>query len=161
MESTARDVKAARIILPSYPGDPHHVFLLLPHLPNVDPTEYREVRRNLLDIYCRVIKLRWPDALDIVGIATGTEPYRSEDAAYFDARFWTAEQEAEAKQLQQDLGILRDVNQTVSDVVWEYPLRKAGDVHPTSAIGRPMKGRERNSPCPCGSGRKYKRCCGA
>ena len=43
----------------------------------------------------------------------------------------------------------------------EYWKTRRGDVRPER--GAPRGGRKvgRNDPCPCGSGRKYKRCCGA
>lgn len=35
------------------------------------------------------------------------------------------------------------------------------DTNPDANIGKQkMKGRDRNKPCPCGSGKKYKKCCG-
>jgi hypothetical protein len=55
-----------------------------------------------------VTKLVFPEAMDIVGFATETSrgQDRSEDALYFDARRWTEEDEAHAKELQQKLSIL-------------------------------------------------------
>jgi uncharacterized protein YecA (UPF0149 family) len=110
-----------------------------------------------------VTKLMYPDAQDIVGIATETgadNEGRSEDAFYFDARDWGDEEQAEAKKLQQELGLLTNVT-LHRDVELEYPR-----VRPTpkpAGKGRQrlkMKGRDRNAPCPCGSGKKFKRCCG-
>ena len=41
------------------------------------------------------------------------------------------------------------------------PRAKAATKRPTSTPVRSQKKPERNDPCPCGSGKKYKKCCGA
>lgn len=153
-----RDFRAARVVLPSRPGDPHYVFLLLSEPAGKPYDEYREVRRNLLSAYCNVVKLKFPDAQDIIGIATetGNEERRSEDALYSDVRGWTEQERAEAQSVADDLGLLADIRQ-FTGVEYEYPdlpLTRPG------RSGNRMKGRDRNAPCPCGSGKKFKRCCG-
>lgn len=112
-----------RVVNPSYEGDPFYVFLFLRRPPRIPFQTYRKTRIALLDNCCMVTKLIYPDAKDIIGIAT--EPGlnnggRSKDALYLDARDWTDEKQEEAINLQQDLNIL--VN-TMSQrgVVPEYP----------------------------------------
>jgi hypothetical protein len=152
--------KVARVMKPSRPGDPFYVFVLLPSLYAKTPEEYREVRYKLLEAYCFVTKLSFPEALDIVGIATesGNPGGSGEDAIYFDAREWTPELEAEAKSLQVDLGLLTNLTMH-SGKEKEYPDTQPLDKHGPS-VSPLMKGRDRNTPCPCGSGKKYKHCCG-
>ncbi len=71
-------------------------------------------------------------------------------------RRWVSEDQAEAERLQRELDLLQDI--TVSArVVQEYPDLTGT---PDKRASRSMKGRDRNDPCPCGSGRKRKRCCG-
>jgi len=154
----AKDFRAARVVLPSSPGDPHYVFLLLSEPTGKPYDEYREVRRNLLFAYCNVVKLKFPDAQDIIGIATetGNEERRSEDVLYFDAREWTEQDRAEAQCVADDLGLLADIRQFTS-VEHEYPELPL--TRPARS-GNRMKGRDRNAACPCGSGKKFKRCCG-
>jgi hypothetical protein len=162
IEKTPKNVRATRVMLPSKPGDPHYVFLLLPHLESVPEPEYREVRLSLLNAYCLVTKLRFPKALDIVGIATetGQEHYRSEDAVYFDGRSWNEGLRAEAVSLQNDLGILTNTT-LFHDTVLDYPSeRRKLEKGPYKRSKFVMKGNLRNSPCICGSGRKFKHCCG-
>ncbi len=122
IEKTPKTHKATRLIFPSKPGDPYFVLLLLPHLPTVPFEEYREVRRNLLIWCCMVVKSKFPESLDIVGIATesGRGDSGSEDAIYLDARTWTQEQQAEARSLQEELGLLRNVTRFESKE-YEYP----------------------------------------
>ena len=123
IEKTPPSYRATRVMLPSREGDPFYVFLLLPHLQGVPYAEYREVRMKLLEACCLVTKLKFAGALDIVGIAseTGVNEYRSEDAMYYDARGWGPEQEAEARSLQEDLGLL---NRTTmfKGTEKEYPI---------------------------------------
>ncbi len=99
-----------------------------------------------------MVKLEHPDAENIVGIATEAGPdarYRSEDAVYYDAANWTDEENAEARNIQKELGLLKEVKMHR----WteqEYPPQI-----PNTSLGV-----SRNSPCPCGSRKRYKRCCG-
>jgi hypothetical protein len=161
--STPPNTRATRIIEPSNPGDPYFVFLVMPPFENTpapDYRTYREVRRELLTAYCMATKLRYPAAVDIVGIASesGIWGEKAEDIFYFDARQWTDEHQSEAQSLQQDLGLFRKATEFRAKVK-EYPdealLLGTGDA-PRSKPGP----NPRNKPCPCGSGRKYKRCCG-
>ncbi|RYZ85887.1 MAG: hypothetical protein EOP04_15020 [Proteobacteria bacterium] len=72
----------------------------------------------------------------------------SHDFVYFDARNWTDDEENEARALQRDLDILTNI-QEFRGRVSEYPS--------ASSVQRRIPA---NYACPCGSGRKYKRCCG-
>ena len=78
----------ARVGVPTRSGDPYYVFLLWPRLDNVSENEYREKRGAVLESYCLVVKYKFPNAEDIVGLATesGIAESRSEDLIYLDAR---------------------------------------------------------------------------
>lgn len=154
--------KASRVFLPSRPGDPYYVFLLLWHPSGVSYEEFREVRRKLLEAYCMVLKTIYPDAEDIVGVATEdrTAVSRSEDVLYLDAREWNEDLESEALDLQERFNILRETTKTFRERVLEYPEVRTQPKDNLHRATRTMKGRDRNSPCPCGSGRKIKKCCG-
>ncbi len=134
------------------------MFLLLPRLPGVSEEDYREGRRYFLQACCLVTKLMYPEALDIVGIATEANPDfrvgRSEDAMYLDAREWTEEMQEEARSIQQDTGLLTNVTQHAS-TVREYPYQPEPVQRLSHApFASQMKGRDRNRPCLCGSGKK-------
>ncbi|MCD4672991.1 MAG: hypothetical protein K8R77_10040 [Anaerolineaceae bacterium] len=118
-----KNQKLTRVMLPSRAGDPYYVFLLLPHLVGIPISEYREVRRKLLEAYCLVTRHIYPDAKDIVGIATesGRGVYGSEDALYFDGRNWNDESRREAERLQEDLGLLVDTK-IFKDKEKEFPI---------------------------------------
>ena len=120
------------------------------------------MRRQLLWGYCLITKLNFPEVEDIIGIATetGNNELRSEDIAYLDARTWTPELDEEARSKKQELktlGLLGDTKMST----WhesEYP-----DIPVSKGIPRVTRKRGRigrNAPCPCGSGKKYKRCHG-
>jgi hypothetical protein len=145
--------RAVRVIKPGNPSSPYYIFMSL--APDGAPNRetYREVRRNMLAAYCEVLRLRCPDALDIIGIASEPERFggnSSEDLLYFDAREWTEELRQDAEALQRDTGILTEVREWRLSAD-EYPLHQAAQVR---------KGRHRNDLCLCGSGRKFKKCCG-
>jgi hypothetical protein len=161
ISSTSKTMRLTRVTLPSKPGDPYYVFLLLPHLAGVPYEEYREVRWRLLEACCLVTKLNFLEAQDIIGIATesGRTAEGSEDAMYYDARGWTAEERAEAKSLQRDLGILTQVTR-VEGTEKEYPeASPAAGLSPVP-LAPLLADFPRKQPCPCGSGKKFKRCCG-
>jgi hypothetical protein len=123
MAKNPKTMKTARIIKPSRLGDPYYVFLLLPPLEGITEEEYRIGRYKFLEAHCLVTKLIFPDALDIVGLATesGTDIYRSEDAMYLDAREWNDDMQAEALSLQEDLGILTNLTM-YAGTEYEFPI---------------------------------------
>lgn len=153
LETTPAHVRRTRLILPSRSGDPFYVFLLLPRAAEWSSREYREQRIMFLTACCQITKLMYPEALDIVGVATNTgndEYNRSEDAVYIDARLWEEADNEEARALQEESGLLTSLKETKT-VVRDYPdIERAV---PKSKIGR-------NDPCFCGSRRKYKKCHG-
>jgi hypothetical protein len=159
IKNTSQTQKRTRIVVPSQTGDPYYIFLILPKLDEVQYEDYRTVRERLLVNYCKVLKLKFPDAKDIIGIAT--EPdlglrFRSEDAVYLDATTITDEQMAEARAIYDELGLLKELEK-IETKVKEYPDVIEPKMQKKERI---VKGRDRNIPCPCGSGRKYKKCCG-
>ena len=105
-----------------------------------------------------ITKKRYPDAKDIVGIAINalSDGSSSEDVVYLDARIWTDEDILRAEDAEnwlKNLGMLgrRKMHTTIIN---EYPEGE-------NKFSRALKGRDRNKPCPCGSEKKYKKCCGA
>ena len=83
--------------------------MCLPQPVYISYEEYREARGNLLEACLMVVKYKFPEAIDIVGIAS--EPLRpdtgsSEDLIYLDASDWTVEMDSEAAKLQKELDIL-------------------------------------------------------
>ena len=123
IETTPARARRIRVIPPSRPGDPYFVLLLLPKPEGRPYGEYRDVRRIHLEACCRVVKLDYPDALDIVGFASETSATvgRSEDAVYFDARLWT---EAMANATKRDREVLKILTTAtvIRGVEHDYPL---------------------------------------
>lgn len=149
VDKVSPNQRMLRVLTPMAPGDPYWVFLLLPVVHAKSYEEYREVRRSFLEACCGVVKVKHPDAKDIVGIATESGrdfEGRSEDAIYLDARVWTAEMDEFAREDQRQLEILTR----------EREFRGRAKEYPDLV---PKMKNPRNKPCPCGSGRKYKHCC--
>ena len=149
-----------RVVEPSRAGDPYYVFVAARNLRTTSYEEYRERRRALVEMYTKVLKIKRPEAEDIVGIAfgTGAGPIAdtSEDLLYLDCREWTPEQQNDAEEIHRKTGILGDVKR-IAGTFNEYP----SDDERTEPNSFTAKGRNRNKPCPCGSGLKSKRCHGA
>ncbi len=165
VSNTPSTHRARRVMLPSKPNDPYYVFLLLPHLNSIPYEEYREGRRGHLEECCRITKVEFPDAIDIIGIATeaGRKGYGSEDVVHLDARDWTPEEQTKAEQLRAALiqeGTIGE-QRLGRTTIKEYPDVFA-PLHPKreQRLNAVMKGRDRNKPCPCKSGKRWKDCCG-
>jgi hypothetical protein len=160
LKKTPKNLRMLRCLPPAKNGDPYYVFLLFPWRDDKSEKDNRNVRSAFLEACCRVVKLKYPDALDVVGIATesGRGAMGSEDVAYFDARIWTKEIEEDTKKLQTELGIL--INPTIQRFHdKEYPESETRD---NFVVPR----NPRNKPCPCGATKpdgtpkKFKHCCG-
>jgi hypothetical protein len=113
--NTPDGMRRIKCLTPLSTGGPFYVFLCFPP-PNYGTyEEYREVRGSLLEACLMIVKHKFPEALDIVGIAS--EPLRpgsrsSEDLQYLDAREWSVEMDAEAAKLQKELKILTSATTT-------------------------------------------------
>lgn len=146
-----------RVLEPSGPRDPYYIFMIMRYPDGISYEKYRQMRRCYLEAYSHVLKVVYPEAQDIVGIATGPpENENSEDLLYLDARHWTLEDQREAEILQRETGFLLKVNR------YEGKVKTYPDVarRPSYQSGRGPKGRDRNKFCYCGSGRKFKYCHG-
>lgn len=144
--------RRATLMMPSRPGDPFWVFLVLGQPPGVDREDYRWTRRELLTRYCAVVRYLHPNAEDICGIATDiySEEGISEDAVYFDGREWSDEMQVDAREWHEEFGLLNNTKST-HFTEREYPAPPP-QVQSGGKTGR-------NEPCPCGSGIKFKKCC--
>ena len=99
-----------RVVEPSGPGDPYYIFMVMKHLDRVPYEDYRLVRRRYLETYMQVLKVIYPNAKDIVGIATGPpDNENSEDLLYLDAKYWTAKDQQQAEILQRETGFLTQI----------------------------------------------------
>ena len=113
---------------------------------------YRELRGQTLEDYCTCVATVEPDASLVVGIATeGAESEsRSFDLVLVDPRDMTEEDRDNAREVARAEGWFerRTISSGSED---EYPSDRSGGERFSAG---------RNDPCPCGSGRKFKRCHG-
>jgi len=145
-----------RVIQGILPGEPFYVMLSVHSRVEKNLADYREGRRKFLEAYCQACKDKFPVAQDIVGIAVSptNDVGFSEDLLYLDGRNWTPEQLAAAAETRSKLKLLDNVK-PVHGKYREYP-----DPVPSKSRFVPAKRFPRNAKCPCGSGKKYKKCCG-
>jgi len=153
MNTTENDCVATRVVMPEQPLSPAYLFFLFPYRNEVEYNEYREVRRDLLSSHITVLKKQFPFLINIIGIATETKDgNHSEDIAHLDASEWTEDDNEKACKLEKMMiceGVLN--NRVISNWrTFEYP----------KDTKTKYSGNKRNVPCPCGSGKKYKKCCG-
>lgn len=155
LQNTPNDNRGTRVIYRADNPFVCFVLLLLPRLENQDDKEYRRIRMDLLRDYCFIVKSDLPDVKIVIGIAheTNEEYMSSEDFISVDTSEWNAEDQEYAEELKEDyikqglLGERQQIGVTYNRT--SEPSEKR------------IKGRDRNKPCPCGSGKKYKKCCGA
>ena len=142
--------RGTRILFNSSECNHCYLLLLLPREKYMSDTDYRAIRREMLTNYCKIIKSEYPEISYIIGVAheTSDKDYSSEDFVYFDASEWSDEDQHNAVALKteyEELHLLSERSMASRTFYSETPK---------------MKGRDRNKPCPCGSGRKFKNCCG-
>jgi hypothetical protein len=122
---------------------------------------YRKRRQELIVQYAAAAKHHYPDALDVVaiGVEPLTEPGHSFDIVALEGRDWSEEEAAHAKALVEEGGILAELNpsrpfSSEKDLVHARHQLRIMETAESVGVGR-------NDPCPCGSGRKFKKCHGA
>lgn len=161
LRKTPPDKQMCRISGPLKPGSEEttYVFVLVPQEEEMTEVEYREFRGGILEAWCHVAKIRVPHAKAIIGIATqpGLDTTtKSEDAVFLDATEWTEELEAKAQEIFKMLNLKPNVEMNHYHEK-EYPELVNNDPR---ALTVKLSKNHRNKPCPCGSGKKYKKCHG-
>jgi uncharacterized protein YchJ len=145
-----------------------YLFLIVPFHKSIPSYEkYREIRRGMLQDYCIINKLLDQRIEYIVGIAcktreSGTEIDRNffsegQDFVFIDVKDWDTTDINEAKKIHDEYvshGLLSK-RELFMENISEFPTKNT-DFRKNIDI----KGKDRNLPCICGSGKKIKKCCG-
>lgn len=153
--NTPEDFRGTRIIYNQDDPSICYVLFLLPRKQYMEDADYRKVRIDMLRDYCAIAKSDLPQVQMVIGVAheTNEEFGSSEDFAALDAREWTAEDQEQALQVKEEY-ISKGLIGKRNHIACSYHRTTAPEI-------RRLKGKDRNKPCPCGSGKKYKKCCGA
>ena len=127
-----------------------YVFLFSPQ--EVDRTQ----RANHLNNICIVAKDKYRNLSNVIGIATeiGSKIPHTYDFFYMDFPEWIEENQKLALDIQKKHNIL--INPKLTRFTSEEYPHLDKNTHDGS-VQRKKIGR--NDPCPCGSGKKYKKCC--
>lgn len=141
--------------MPSFYKETGYVFLQLRH-PNITDYEniYRPQRQAMLEIACGVAKNKFSYLKKIIGIAIDAPKFtdiNSEDFLLLNCEDWSEEQKRYYEK--QNVGLQFFNQKTMKRqirTVKNFP--DSDKVFQVRKIGR-------NEKCPCGSGKKYKKCC--
>ncbi len=146
--------------LPSFEPNVGYVLLQLrvPEEFRTSP-DFREKRQTLLEIACGAAKNKFPNLVKVIGIGVEAPKFSggtvAEDFILMPCEAWPDETKTYYEELNREWNFfgtpeLRQFNDRVTQFV--PPPRPARAANPRK-IGR-------NDPCPCGSGKKYKKCHG-
>lgn len=150
-----------RIVQSPTHADMLYVFVFVPNTCETE-SEYRELRQGYLTSYCSLVARKQEKHDLVLGIATqaGDEPYRTFDVFALQNGHWTPEMESIVNEIELDLEVSgegpihhleRGDSQSQTEPNSQNPNgRRRGKLRPKS---------RRNDKCPCGSGKKYKKCC--
>lgn len=122
---------------------------------------YKEARMAYGRLYADGLFVRYQHLKKIVGVITeplGPSMGYSDDILYAQRRALSAEAELEIREACRNVGILRDDFAVKPFGGPEFPVMEQHDLQEPLKI---LKGRDRNQPCACGSGRKWKKCHGS
>lgn len=145
--------------MPSFYQGKAYVFLQL-RVPEVGDyeNEYRPKRRAMLEIACGAAKNKFDDLKTVIGIAIDAPKYTkrsSEDFILMNCEHWPDDLRAHYDEANQVMGFFNSERLVMQKkTVTEFPTAeesRAENLRPRK-VGR-------NAPCPCGSGKKYKKCC--
>jgi hypothetical protein len=142
-------------LLPSFFLESGYVFLQLFHdNPGDYDTEYRPIRTTMLEVACGAAKLKFPYLKKVIGIAIDAPKYsskNSEDFILLNCDNWTDEDQAYYEEANKELRFFQ------TDAVKQHQMHVT-EFPKAHRKQRPTIGR--NQLCPCGSGKKYKKCHG-
>lgn len=138
--------------MPSFYEGKGYVFLQL-KVDNI--TDCRQMRQAMLEIACGATKNKFDYLNTVVGIAIYAPKYtkrNSEDFILMDCTNWTDELREHYEKANEVIGFFKSDMLIQKKRVTEFPIINKSNNLEQVKLGR-------NSPCPCGSGKKYKKCC--
>lgn len=149
------DFRGTRVIYSHEVPTVCYVLLLLPRKDFLHDEDYRKVRCDMLRDYCLITKGEHSLVQMVIGIAheSNEQNGSSEDFMTLDAHDWSEDDQERALKLKEEY--------TKFGLMGERNYAEISFHRTDSPDVRRMKGKDRNKPCPCGSGKKYKKCCGA
>lgn len=121
--------------------------------------DFREKRQTLLEIACGAAKNKFPNLVKVIGIGIEAPKFSggavAEDFILMPCETWPEETKAHYEELNREWSCfgtpeLRKFNDRVTRFV---PLPRPAEAAKPGKIGR-------NDLCPCGSGKKFKKCHG-
>ena len=126
-------------------------------------------RHGRAQVLTRAGEMLVPHARDILGASERAMAALSEERLHGPVRFGTVQDLADSllPRVLADFsrrypGVTVHVQVARSDALLEQArMAGAGDFQPVQQVVRGTAKIGRNDPCPCGSGKKYKKCCGA
>lgn len=141
--------------MPSFYKEKGYVFLQLKVDGITDyDNEYRPKRQAMLEIACGVAKNKFNNLKTVIGIAIDAPKYsetNSEDFMLMDCTDWPDNIKEHYEKANEGLNFFK-TGVVEKKTVTEFPITKKPEVSGRKKVGR-------NAPCPCGSGKKYKKCC--
>ena len=145
-----------------YPGK-GYVFLQVRCPEAIDyENKYRPVRQEMLAIACGAAKDKFPHLNRVIGIAIDAPKYakgNSEDVVLLDCSEWTDADREHYEEANEPWQFFKR-GRVRKTRVRDFPDVDRERGLPEAARGKGGKRKiGRNEPCPCGSGRKYKKCC--
>jgi len=142
-------------VFPSFYEKKAYVFLQVHH-PNITDydNEYRPKRQALLEIACGVVRNKYLHYETIIGIAIDAPKFsrrNAEDFILLNCKEWSVEDISYYEEKNKGFRFLETEN-LQKGIISSSDFPKNSNYYKASKIGR-------NDACPCGSGKKYKRCC--
>jgi len=118
--------------------------------------EYRPLRQKMLEIACGAAKNKFNHLKMVIGIVMDAPKYAKKNSEDFililmDCSNWTDGEREHYEKENELLGFFK-TGALEKRTVSEFPSAQKGIAKKQIKIGR-------NAPCPCGSGKKYKKCC--
>lgn len=146
--------------LPSFHDDVGYVLLQtrLPERLRNEP-DFREGRQAMLEVACGAAKNKFPELKKVIGIGIEAPKFTSnntgEDFILMPCEHWSDDTRRHYEELNKEMRFfatpqMQQFNERVTQFVPPEPIE-----HPPQ-----RKKQGRNDPCPCGSGKKFKKCHG-
>jgi hypothetical protein len=151
---------AARVVKPIRPGSPYYIFLAVRPETDESYEQYREKRLHIAWAYLIEAKRKFA-ANEVVVIATetpGWSAWATEDLLYRGHEPLSAEEIDSAREFVEAQGVLKKLGEELGGKALEYPRAQNRPSRLSYPDAEPLR-IGRNSPCPCGSGLKFKKCC--